>query len=93
MGGFQVTFYKDIFTEENLIKMGFNERQIKAVLYVKERGRITNMEYQRVANVSKPTATRDLTELVSKGILEQIGITGKGTQYTLKEFTKGSNGQ
>jgi hypothetical protein len=27
-------------------KMEFNERQIKAVMYVKEKGKITNMEYQ-----------------------------------------------
>ncbi|MDI6755450.1 MAG: ATP-binding protein, partial [Thermodesulfobacteriota bacterium] len=35
MGGFSVYFYKDIFTEENLRKMGLNDRQIKAVMYVK----------------------------------------------------------
>lgn len=36
LGGFSVYFYKDIYTEENLRKMGLNERQIKAVLYVKD---------------------------------------------------------
>src|SRR3990170_5673438 len=55
-GGFSVYFNKDIFTEENLKKMGLNERQIKAVIYVKEKGRITNKEYQGIANISKPTA-------------------------------------
>jgi len=28
--------------------MGLNERQIKAVMYVKETGRITNKEYQKI---------------------------------------------
>lgn len=83
-GGFSVWLYKDIYTEENLRKMGLNERQIKAVMYVKERGKITNKEYQKLTGVSKPTATRDLDELTKKSILEQFGVTGKGTFYKLK---------
>jgi len=84
MGGFSVYFYKDIYTEENLRKRGLNERQIKAVMYVKERGKITNKEYQEVCNTSERTATRDLTDLVSQEIFEQVGVTGKGTNYILK---------
>jgi len=101
MGGFSVRFYKDIYTEENLRAMGLNERQIKAVLYVKEKGKITNREYQELTLVSKPTSTRDLQALVELGLLEQRGITGKGTYYVLvkglqtaqrthKGLTKGS---
>jgi len=37
-GGFQVTFYRDVYTEEHLRELGLNERQIKAALYVKEKG-------------------------------------------------------
>ena len=83
-GGFSVWFYKDIYTEENLRKMGLNERQIKAVIYVKQRGKITNKEYRRVCNTSERTATRDLSELVSIRIFEQKGITGRGTEYILR---------
>jgi len=86
-GGFSVSFYKDIYTEEYLRKLGLNERQIKVVLYVKEKGRITNKEYQENNNVSKATATRDLTGLVKEGLLFQEGITGKGTYYTLGSQT------
>ena len=82
-GGFSVYFYKDAYTEENLRKMGLNERQIKAVGYVKEKGKITNKEYQKLSDVSKPTATRELSKLVDMGLLNQQGITGKGTFYTL----------
>jgi ATP-dependent DNA helicase RecG len=85
MGGFSVYFYKDIYTEENLRKMGLNDRQIKAVMYVKEKGKITNMEFQKIAGISKPTATRELAALISKNLLEQQGITGKGTFYQLRE--------
>lgn len=83
-GGFSVWFYKDIYTEENLRKMGLNERQIKAVMYAKEMGKITNKEYQEVCETSERTATRDLSDLVERKVFEQIGITGKGTNYILK---------
>jgi ATP-dependent DNA helicase RecG len=83
-GGFSVWFYKDIYMEDNLRRMGLNERQIKAVMYVKEKGKITNKEYQRICDTSERTATRDLSGLVSKGIFKQIGTTGKGTEYTLR---------
>lgn len=82
-GGFSVWFYKNIYTEENLRKIGLNERQIKAVSYVKGRGKITNKEYQEITGISKPTATRELEKLVDMNILEQKGITGKGTFYIL----------
>ena len=60
LGGFSVYFYKDIYTEENLRKMELNERQIKAVMYVKEKEKITNKEYQKLVNTTKKTASRDL---------------------------------
>ncbi len=82
-GGFQVTFCRDIFTEENLRKMGLNERQIKAVLYVKERGKITNREYQKAFRVSKATATRDLTDLVEKDIFKVKGMGKREIHYFL----------
>jgi|GEM_PF-2079353 len=37
-----------VYTEENLRKMGLNERQIKAVMYVNEKERITNKEHQEI---------------------------------------------
>ncbi len=76
-------FRKDIYTEEYLKSAGLNERQIKAVMYVKEKEKITNKEYQRVCQTSERTATRDLKSLVKHNIFKQAGITGKGTYYTL----------
>jgi ATP-dependent DNA helicase RecG len=84
IGGLWLTFLKDILTEENLRSLGLNERQIKAVFYVKEKRRITNAEYQNLSQVSMRTATRELGELGRKGILEQAGKTGRGTFYVLK---------
>jgi ATP-dependent DNA helicase RecG len=84
-GGFSVYFYKDIYTEENLRKMGLNDRQIRAVKYVKEKGQITNKEYKTAFNVSKPTATRDLTELVDKNVFV---ISGSGKRDILYYLAK-----
>jgi ATP-dependent DNA helicase RecG len=66
-----------------LRKIGLNERQIKAVYYINEKGKITNKEYQELNRVSRATATRDLKELVEKKILEQLGSKGHGTLYCL----------
>lgn len=92
-GGFSVCFYKDIYTEEKLKKMGLNERQIRAVMYVKEKGKITNKEYQELNDVSKRTVTNDLEELVQKNLVEKIGTRGKGTFYKIKRVAIGQIGQ
>ena len=63
-GGFIITLFKDNFTPEQLTKLGLNERQVKAVLFVKENGRITNKEYQELNNTSERTASRELTGLI-----------------------------
>jgi len=92
MGGFSVRFYKDIYTEENLRKMGLNERQIKAVFYVKEKGKISNKEYQENFGIKKRQATDDLKVLEEKGIFKKVGTTGKGTYYVLKMQQRGETG-
>jgi len=78
-----VTFYKDKWNEENLKKLGLNERQIKAVMYVKENGRISNKEYQDINTVSNKTAYLELSDLVKKDIFKVIGK-GKSVSYTMK---------
>ena len=72
-GGFSVTIFKDILNEERLIKLGLNDRQIKAVLYVKENGKITNSDYRKINDIGKTTATEDLQILADKKILTQSG--------------------
>ncbi len=64
--------------------MGLSERQLKAMVYIKEHGSITNSEYQAITKVSKSTATRELNELKEKGILISKGTTGRGFTYCLK---------
>lgn len=75
-GQFITKIWKDIFTDSYLAKLALNERQVKAVKYVKAKGEITNREYQKEFGISKATATRDLTELAKKGVFA-IGGRGK----------------
>ena len=74
--------------------MGHMKHSTKAVLIAKTSERLSNLDYQKAFGVSKPTASRDLEDMLRKGILEKIGTTGKGTYYVLnrKGLTKGSKG-
>jgi len=83
-GGFIVKLFKDRFSKEQLQQLGLNDRQIKAVLYVKEKGKITNSEYQKINEISGRTSSREISELVKANILEQAGSFGAGSYYQLK---------
>lgn len=78
------TVRRDTLTEKVLVKKGLNERQIKAVGYIKTTGRINNNEYQVLNKTSKATATRDLAELVKKKILKVRGTGKRDIGYWLK---------
>ena len=82
-GEFTIALWRDWLTEEVLAGYNLNERQKQALSYLKTHGRISNTEYQRVANSIKKTATRDLNDLKEKGIVEQIGDRGPGVHYVL----------
>jgi len=64
---------------------GLNARQMEAVLYTGERGRVTNREYQNLHDVSRETAKRDLRELVEKELLRPEGR-GRGLHYVLTQL-------
>ena len=82
--GIWAVFQKDIFNEDHLQTLGLNNRQVKAVLYAKEKGKITNSEYQKINDCSRNTASNDLAELVVKEILKPSGQKGAGAFYTIK---------
>jgi len=82
-GGMLVILFKDSLNEDQLQKKGLNERQVKAVLYVKEKGSISNAEYQNIFGVARNTASADLKKLVDAGILKSSGAKGAGAFYTL----------
>lgn len=86
--GFRVIFRKGIFNEEYLRELGLNERQIKAVLYVKENGDITNKKYQEICEVKERLATMELKDIVDRGVFEKVGSRGRGTHYIISPVFK-----
>jgi len=61
-----------------------NERQLQAISFVQEWGRITNRDYRMLCpDVSAETLRLDLADLVERGFLIKIGAK-KGTYYILK---------
>ena len=81
--GFLVEFRKDIYTEEYLRKLGLNERQIKAIAFLKEKGKISNKDYREMSGLSDEAARKDLNELMKKNMLDSKGK-GRSTHYILK---------
>ncbi len=66
------------------VRMGLNERQIAALLFVIDQRRITNRDLQeQFAEVSPETIRRDLADLVERGLLLKIGDK-RATYYILK---------
>ena len=53
-GGLWLTIRQDVLTEDHLRSLGLNEREIKAVISVKEKGKITNQQYQQLNQVYLP---------------------------------------
>ena len=84
-GVFVVKFYQDKWNEENLKKLGINERQIKAVIYVKGKGKITNKEYRELTGLSDEGARLDLIELSKRNLIQPIGK-GRSAHYILGIF-------
>ena len=68
---------------------GFSERARKVVLRMFEDGEtgvnagLSAAKWMRMVKVSKPTATRDLGELMAQGAIVSEGLGGPGTRYRL----------
>ena len=61
-----------------------NERQRKAIEYIKEKGSISRQDYIKINNVSHTTAHKELKEMVNKRILRKISG-GKYRRYMLTQ--------
>jgi len=82
-GGILVKLFKNNHTAEHLTKLGLNERQLKTVEFVKEKGRITNKEYQSLNSISERTASRELSEITEKQVLNSSETKGAGSYFYL----------
>ena len=79
-GGFIVKLFKDRFSEEELQKLGLNDRQIDAMLFFKKKEEITGDEYAKRYEIAERTARADLADLVEKKLLYKKGET-KSVKY------------
>ncbi len=61
------------YTKAPEIKVGLNDRQKKAVEYLKVKQEITTREYMELTGASLRTARRDLLDLKSKRIIRFVG--------------------
>jgi ATP-dependent DNA helicase RecG len=92
-GEFTVALWRDWLTAEVIAKLDLNDRQLQAIRYLKTHRVITNSIYQLEFEASKRTASRDLDEMMTKGIIKKVGTTGKGVHYIIgKGAIKGPKG-
>jgi ATP-dependent DNA helicase RecG len=72
---------KKNFAKEDLEMM--SERQQKIIDYLKKHGNISRIVCMDLLGVSKDTAVKELTGLVSKNMIERTGV-GRAVYYVLK---------
>ena len=80
---FTVRIWRDAYTPAVVSRLGLNERQQRAIQFVREFGRITNADHRKLAGVIDRTALRDLDDLVAKGVFEKSSKTGRAAGYAL----------
>jgi len=81
-GSFVITLWRDWLTDDVLAGLGLNERQVQAVAHVKRHGKISNADYQQLAETTRKTAARDLDGLVVKDVFQRVGEK-RGSHYVL----------
>ncbi len=82
-GQFVTTIWRDWLTAEVISGFNLNERQQKAMAYLKVHGRINNAQYRDLTGVSSRTALRELRQLADIGLLVKTGGTGQSVHYVI----------
>jgi ATP-dependent DNA helicase RecG len=82
-GEFAVTLWRDWLTESLLARLKLNDRQSIVIPHLKLSRQLTNAEYRQLTGAAERTATRDLEDLVTRGLLVRTARTGRGTAYRL----------
>lgn len=82
-GGISVTIFKSATKVKSKLNIDeLNVRQLNALEFIKQNGKIMNSDYQSINNVSKRTASRELKEMVDKKILNLSSV-GAGAHYVI----------
>lgn len=82
---FVVTLWRDWLTENVLAGLELNARQRAAVEWIKRNGKITNRDYQKLADATDRTLLRDLDAMMALGLIEKVGVTGRAAHYVLAQ--------
>ena len=82
-GGVEVTFPRSVQSENSHTDFSPNERQLKALAYIKEHEQITRKQYEELNDCSKRTSIRDLNELLTHEIIVPFGM-NKAINYKMK---------
>lgn len=81
---FRTILPRDMFTEDALNKAGLNERQKRAIQFIKEQGSIGLSDFKKaLPKVTDKTLYRDLQGLVAKKILKELGEK-RGRKYAFR---------
>ncbi len=83
-GGILVLLKKEA-SDDMLAGMGLNERQIKAVHFVRNKGSISNLLYRTINKVGKSVAAEELQQMVEKKVFQTSAKAGSGTRYLLNK--------
>jgi len=79
-----ITLRKSKLTDSYLLSLDLNDRQKKAINFLKKSQYITNKEYREINQIGKVTAAKDLNQLVERGILRTIGK-GRSLKYEMND--------
>jgi two-component system NtrC family response regulator len=71
---------------EFLPYVGLNQRQIKALNFIKKNGFITSKYYTQINSVTERHALRELKQMVQRELIRPVGR-GRGLRYTLSTFS------
>ena len=82
-GEFGIVLGRDWLTEKILSGLRLNERQVKAVEFLRLHQSISNRDYRQLTGANDRTALRDLAELMNKKLLVRRGSTGRAAFYVL----------
>ena len=83
---FEINFYGKgessiEYREIDYSAYNLNERQVKALKYLEDKGRITRELYQQINNISRRTAIRDLNDLRERQLIVCKGKANKSEYY------------
>jgi len=89
-GGFEIALmgpgksFEKAIEDTKLHKLDLNDRQRKAMKYLIKKGEISRKEYAKIAEVSLRQANKDLSDLLKKKIIVQVGM-GRSTKYRVHD--------